>query len=130
MKNWYLKLNSDLKTSLWSAIIIIACSLVTLPLGIINLFEISLGIFIGGAINALFYLASGINKNRGEAKEYLIVDVVLMITRFALFAAIALIFGWLYYKENIKIVNLFALVGGYFAPIIIFAIISGKEKHD
>lgn len=129
MKNWYLKLNSDLKTCLWSAIIIVSATILTLPLGLINLFEIPLGIIIGGGINTLFYLASGLNRNRGEEKDYLKLDVALMIIRFALFAAVALVIGWLYYKENIKVINLFATVGAYIFPIILYAIISRKERR-
>ena len=127
MKKWYSNLNADLKTSLWSGIVVLVATLATLPLMIINLLDIPLGILLGGFLNTLYYFVSGLNRNRGESKSALKFDAALIIIRFTLFAALGLVIGWLYFKMNIKIFNLFAFVGAYLFPIFIFMLLSRKE---
>lgn len=127
MKKWYLNLNSCSKTALLSSLVVVAVAILLIPLFFFNLYEIPLAILLGGFVNIIYYLIAGINQKRGGGRNVINFDIFLLIARFVLFAAIAILLAWLYYSLKIKVFNLFAYVGAYLFPILIYAIISRKE---
>ena len=90
--------------------------------------EIPQGILLGGMVAILIYLFLGLFNNEEKKKESLVITVVILIVKFILIAGLLVLIGWLYYGNNFKAFNIFAVAGGYFIPLIIHVILVRKEK--
>lgn len=128
MKSWYRDLNVYFKTVFWTVLIILAVSISLIPLLFFNLMEIPLGILTGGAFGALYYLIIGFNQKPDYSRKTMIIDVIILITRFTLFAGAMFGLAWLYYKSNIHVINIFAFAGAYLVSMLIYLIVVGKEN--
>ena len=128
MKSWYRNLNVYFKTVFWTVLIILAVTICLIPLFFFNLMEIPLGILSGGLFGALYYLIIGFNQKPDYSRKTMIIDVIILITRFTLFAGAMFGFAWLYYKSNIHVINIFAFAGSYLVSMLIYLIVVGKEN--
>ena len=128
MKSWYRRLNIYFKTVLWTIIITLGVTICLIPLFFFNLMEIPLGILLGGIFGSLYYLIAGFNQREEYSKKGMILDVVTIILRFALFAGAVIGLTLLYYKANIHLFNVYGFAGAYLLSLFAFIIISGKES--
>ena len=90
-----------------------------------NNIEVPLGIVIGLSIGAFLYALTGILELKNVDTNWLLATnfLRLFVLAGALFG-----FAWLYYKSNIHVVNIFGVVGGYTADIIILIVLSIFDK--
>ena len=128
MKSWYCQLNIYFKTVLWTIIITLGVTICLIPLFFFNLMEIPLGILLGGLFGTLYYFIAGFNQREEYSKKVMVLDVVILILRFLVFAGVMVGLTWLYYKSNIHIFNVYGFAGAYLLSLFVFILISGKES--
>lgn len=128
MKDWYKSLKLEYKIVVWSLIILAALTICLIPLFFFSLMEIPQGILLGGGIGVITYLFLGLFNNPEKPKKSLIITTIIIIVRFLIIAGILFLVGWLYYKEDMKAFNIFAVTGGYLLTIVINIILVRKEK--
>ncbi len=128
MKKFYRQLNAYFKTVCWTILITLALFICLIPLFFFNLMELPLGLALGGIFGGIYYLIAGFNQKEDYTKKSLIIDVILLITRFLLFAGAVIGLAFLYYKGEIHLFNVYAFAGAYLISLLTFILISGKEK--
>lgn len=86
-----------------------------------------MGYSLGYIIGAIGYLITGCieikNPNRGVAPL-----IVMNIVRFILLAGAMLLAGFLYYYQDIRLFNIFAVTVGYLVIVIFILIVTIKRK--
>lgn len=96
-----------------------------------NLMEIPNGIALGIAINLCFDIVFAVLEEKENKKSVLVINTILTVSRVLVMGGIMLLVAFLYYKQNLKIFNIFALIGGYTATLVvllIMAIRKGKKS--
>ena len=126
MINWYKNLDIYIKTCVTTALVSLIVFLGCIPLYFYNLGEIPNGIALGGAVSALLFLLYEVGKDSPRLKG----TIILNIIRFGLVIALLFVTTFLYYKLEIKIFNVFAVVGIFFASTIIFVVLSLLESRN
>ena len=128
MINWFRRLNIEFQTVVWSIIVTLGLLLLMIPLFFFSLMEIPLGIALGAAIGIITYLALGLVENKSKQKLSIGLTITIIVLRLLVIAGILFLVGWLYYAKEVKIFNIFAVVGGYFMTLVINIILVRKEK--
>ena len=75
--------------------------------------DIPLGILLGGTFFGSMSLIGGFMENKDEKGHTSINTIILIIAKFILNVSLILGVALLYYQADIKIFNLFAVVGAY-----------------
>ena len=121
----YHSLNIYFKIVVWSVVLMIITTLVSVYFFTVNQYEVPLGIIIGLGLGAFLYAMTGLIVLKDKDSNWLLASnfIRLLVLGGAIFGV-----GFLYYKMNIHAINLFALVGGYTAVIIIFVILTLIEN--
>lgn len=126
----YDKLNIYHKCSVLSGLFILLISLALIPLYFFNYMDIPLGFMLGGLFGISTYFLVGVLENKKN--EYYKWAIVISILRFFVFAFLLVLVGLCYYIWEIKIFNIFSVVGGYLlcvvVLVILFLIQSKKER--
>ena len=118
-----------LQSFIISTFVCVLLFLLMIPLIIFNWGEISYGLALGEFISFIFCLITGIfdsSKKEIRNKGFLITMIIL---RLLVLAGVLLLVGYLYYTKGIHIFNIFAVVGGYFIPLIILMILALRERR-
>ena len=118
-----------LQSFIISTFVCVLLFLLMIPLIIFNWGEISYGLALGEFISFIFCLITGIfdsSKKEIRSKGFLITMIIL---RLLVLAGVLLLVGFLYYTKGIHIFNIFAVVGGYFIPLVILMILALKERR-
>lgn len=126
MISWYKNLDIYIKTCVTTAFVSLIVFLGCIPLYFYNLGEIPNGIALGGAVSALLFLLYEVGKDSPRLKGTIILNVI----RFGLVIALLFVTTFLYYKLEIQIFNVFAVVGMFFASTIIFVVLSLLESRN
>lgn len=127
MKYWYAHLNSSLKTAVWSVLVLAILVILLSPLFFFSLMEIPLGIALGGSVGILNYLILGLIDNKENKKVNTTLTIVTIAVRLFVIMGVLVLVGFLYYKQNIKLFNIFAVAGSYFISFIVSIFILRKE---
>ncbi len=123
----YCSLNIYFKIVVWSVVLMILTTLVSLYFFINNNFEVPLGIVVGLGLGALLYLMTGIIEFKNKDSIWL---MAANIIRLFVLGGSLIGLGFLYYYANVHVINIFAVVGGYTAVIIIFVILFLLDKKE
>lgn len=118
-----------LQSFIISTFVCVLLFLLMIPLIIFNWGEISYGLALGEFISFIFCLITGIfdsSKKEIKNKGFLITMIIL---RLLVLAGVLLLVGYLYYTKGIHIFNIFAVVGGYFIPLVILMILALRERR-
>ena len=118
-----------LQSFIISTFVCVLLFLLMIPLIVFNWVEISYGLALGEFISFIFCLITGIfdsSKKEIRNKGFLITMIML---RLIVLAGVLLLVGYLYYTKGIHIFNIFAVVGGYFIPLIILMILAIRERR-
>ena len=101
----------------------------TIPFLFFNLGEITFGLLLGEYVSMIFCLISGalVNSKKAIDKKPLIITMVSL--RLIVLGGLLFLIGYMYYSLGIHLFNLFAVVGGYFIPLIILMILALKERN-
>ena len=127
---WFKSLSIYFKTCIISLLILVIAMSATAWCYFYSLMEIPNGVALGMVINIMFQLIFGIVDAKDNKKSATILTTIFTAVRMLFVGGILFLVAFLYYKEGIKIFNIFAVVGGYFVPLIvllIFALIKGKD---
>ena len=126
---WFNKLSSSFKTAILSSIVIVVVFLGLIFGYFINQPDLPNGILAGGLLGSISYLLIGIAERIDEKKRLPIWTIVFTIIRFLLIAGLVVISALLQFKFGYKVMNVFTVLGGYFITLIIYIVISLKEKR-
>ena len=126
MITWYKNLDVYLKSCVTTALISLITFLGCIPLYFYNLGEVPNGIALSGAISSMLFFLYEIGKTSPGLKG----TIILNIVRFGLVIAMLFVTVFLYYKLEIKLFNVFAVVGTFFASTIIFVVLSYMESRN
>lgn len=128
MKKFFFNSTTQIKAIVISLCFLVVLNLCLIPLFIVGYKDIVFGLDIGVILQILYLFADNlISKNRNR-QQNITFTVVYLILKFIILAGVLVVFGYLYYKMNIKIANIIAIVGGYIIPLIAFAICFLKER--
>ena len=128
MKDWYRQLKLEYKVAFWSALVISALVISTIPCFFFELMEIPQGILLGGAVGIVTYLLLGLANNKEKQTKSMVMTVVVIIIRFLTLGGILFLAAWLYFYMLVRVFNVFAVLGGYAVTIITHIILARKEK--
>ena len=118
----YNKLNIYHKCVVLSGLFLLLLSLALIPLYFFNYIDIPLGFLLGGMYGILCYFIIGLLENkRGEYYKW---AVLISILRFIVLAILLVLVALCYYKWEIKIFNIFTVLGGYLICLVVFIILS------
>ncbi len=118
-----------LQSFIISTFVCVLLFLLMIPLIIFNWGEISYGLALGEFISFIFCLITGIfdsSKKEIRNKGFLITMIIL---RLLVLGGVLLLVGYLYYTKGIHIFNIFAVVGGYFIPLVILIVLALRERR-
>ncbi len=127
MRKWLRSLNiyhySVVLATIFSIILLIS-TIWLIPLG---WSELTLGYLLGFVVAVISYTITGFldknNPNRGAGPL-----IIMNIVRFILIGGAMFLAGFLYYHENIKLFNIFAVMVGYLVLTIFLIIVTIKRK--
>lgn len=129
MKKWYSSLDICYKTAFISSIVMIVAVLATTCLFFLGYCEIPYGIILGCSTAIISYLLMGLVNSKNKSRKP-VGTVVMIIVRFVLIAGVTFMSAWFYYKLNLKLFNVFAVVGAYLASTICYCIIFLKGGNE
>lgn len=129
MVKWYRHLSIEFKTVILSTIITIGLIILMIPLFFLSWMEIPLGILLGGGIGIITYLFLGLLNNKDKPVKSIVLTIIVITLRLLVIAGILFLVGWLYYSKDIKLFNIFAVVGGYFISLVANIILVIREKN-
>ena len=94
--------------------------------------SIPLGFLLGGGVGAFVYFLQYLADLLDRNNEAMTFAIITLIVRFLLFAAILIVVIFLYYKQGMKIFNVFAYVGGFLLSVVVHAVtlLVTKEKEN
>lgn len=98
----------------------IITTLVSLYFLITKQIEVPLGIIVGLALGAFLYAVTGLIERKDDG------SILLMASNFIRLIVLGgTLFGlaFLYYKGNVHVINIFGVVGGYTAVIIVYVVL-------
>lgn len=91
--------------------------------------DIPLGILLGGFLGSLVFVLEYVADRKDHERLSVKWAIVLMITRFFVFAGFLVMVAYFQFKLNWNIFNTFSYCGGYLATPIIFAVLLLLEKE-
>ena len=130
MKGWFGKLNNSYKVAILSSASLVVLLCLTSFLYFINYPEFPNGLLLGGFTGIISYLLMGIAEDIDSKKQKMTLSIIMTVVRFLLVASVIVLVGYLYYKKNLHIFNLFTTMGGYFISLIILITLMLKEKKN
>ena len=129
MKEKFQALNVFHRCFVISFIVSLGLFICMIPLIIFNWGEIPFGLLLGEFVSYLSYFVLGfVVKSKPVSKKSNSLIVTVLIVRVLILAIVSVGAAFLYYKYNHRIFNLFAVMGGYFIPLIVLIILVIKEK--
>ena len=129
MKEKFQALNVFHRCFVISFIVSLGLFICMIPLIIFNWGEIPFGLLLGEFVSYLSYFVLGfVVKSKPVSKKSNSLIVTVLIVRVLILAIVSVGVAFLYYKYNHRIFNLFAVMGGYFIPLIVLIILVIKEK--
>ena len=128
MKDWYSKLKIEYRVVFWSVITLATTIILLIPCFFFSLMEIPQGIALGGIVAIIIYIFLGLFNNKEDTKKAMRITTVIIIVKALVITGLLFLIGWLYYGVGFKAFNIFAMMGGYFIPLVIHVILAGKER--
>jgi len=129
MKERYLNLNIYYQVSLWSLISLFVLLVMTSWLFFVGYIDIPLGIILGGSIGIMSYFVLALIEKKELETHHSIGSIIVAIARIIALLAAMLLAAYLYYQLQIKILNIFAIMGGYLLPLVVLLILTLKKKR-
>lgn len=126
MIEWYKNLDVYIKSLIITALISLVAFLGCIPLYFANFGEIPNGIALSGTISSLLFLIYEIGKNSPRLGKSIFANIL----RFMLVIVLFFVTTLLYYRFEIKIFNVFAVVLTFFMSTIVFVTISFLENRN
>lgn len=118
MKEKWRHLNIYIKALSLDLCALLIITLGMIPLWINHLPDIPQGLLLGGLYGVLCLLVMFLVTNKENENKKLVGTIIVIISRLLILAGILLLVGYSYYVKDIKIFNIFAVVGGYLLSTI------------
>ena len=125
---WVNTLSSSFKATVLSLLVTVIVFLGLLFGYFINQPDLPNGVLAGGMLGSVSYLLVGIADKIDEKKRVPVWTIIFTVFRFILIAALVVVSALLQFKLGYKVMNVFTVLGGYFITLIIYIVISLKEK--
>lgn len=130
MKKWFIQLNNYYKVSLLTFITALILVVGCIPFYFIDLQEIPQGLLLGALVGIVPYVLLGTIEKGETNKKSSKGAIILSISRFVLIAIALTLSATAYYYFDLKIFNIFAVLGGYLLTVIwLFIIVSIGKKN-
>lgn len=100
-----------------------------IPLFVFGLYYIPIGIFIGNLVGSIAYLLFYVAEEKEYLRNSFKISILINVIRFILIAIIAFVFALLEYVYFIKVANIFAILGGYLIPLVVYIIVLLKRRE-
>ena len=126
--NWFIKLSNSFKVALISALITVIAFLVMVFGYFIDQPDLPNGVLAGGLLGSITYLILGMVERFDEKRKVLVLTIVLTIVRFLLIGALLLVAALLQYQYELKVMNVFTVLGGYIISLLVYIVIMLIEK--
>ncbi|HNX15857.1 MAG TPA: hypothetical protein PKO28_00565 [Bacilli bacterium] len=130
MKEKFNHLNIYFKVTVFSASLLVLFVLGMSFLLFIGHPDIPLGMVVGAAISIMSYLSLGLLEQKSKQNSKGIGSIVVAIVRFVILALAMVISGWLIFEKGCLIFNIFAILGGYFYPLLVLLILTVLKKKE
>lgn len=130
MKKWYSNLNIYHRSAFLSVVLSLILFILSIPLIVFNLGDISYGFVLGVVFTSLFYFFIGLGDKYELKNKKTYISITMSILRLVFIILFSFLLGYIYYELNIKIFNVFAFIGGYFFTTVVYLIISIKGKKE
>lgn len=94
---------------------------------------IPFGFLLGGGVGAFVYFLQYIADLLDKNNEEMTFAIIALIVRFLIFAAILIVVIFLYYKQGLKIFDVFAYVGGFLLSVVVHVVtllVTKEKEHD
>lgn len=118
MKEKWRHLNIYIKALSLDLCALLVITLGMIPLWINHLPDIPQGLLLGGLYGVLCLLVMFLVTNKENENKKLVGTIIVIISRLLILAGILLLVGYLYYVKDVKMFNIFAVVGGYLLSTI------------
>ena len=126
MITWYKKLDVYGKSFITNELICLLAFLSCVPFYFYELAEIPNGIIVSGSISSLLFLLYRFGRNSVGLGKTIAINII----RFTLVIGMLFVSVFLYYKLEIKLFNVFAVVSAFFASTIVFVLLSYLENKN
>lgn len=130
MKERFKNLNIYYRVSIYSLILLAFFILALSFLFFLGYLDIPFGIILGSLISISSYFGLGLLEVKNKRDTKGIGGIVVSVARFVVLAAALIISGWLYYEKNIRIFNIFGIVGGYTYPLLVLLFFTVRQKKE
>ena len=117
------KIDEYMKAFLLEMVILLVTISCMTPLFINKHQDIPLGLLLGGLCGGIPLALFSLFNKKEENSRSLKFTIIIIVIRFLLVGGTLVLSGFLYYKQGIKIFNLFATLGGYVLSTICLAIV-------
>ena len=125
---WFVKLSNSFKVTIISGFITVIAFLGMVFGYFINQPGLPNGVLAGGLLGTLSYLLMGLVEKRDENRNSAVLTILVTILRFILIGALLIVAALLEYKFNNKMLNVFAVLGGYLISLIVYLVVILLEK--
>ncbi len=125
---WFVKLSNSFKVTIISGFLTVIAFLGMVFGYFINQPGLPNGVLAGGLLGTLSYLLMGLVEKRDENRNSAVLTIIVTILRFILIGALLIVAALLEYKFNNKMLNVFAVLGGYLISLIVYLVVILLEK--
>ena len=94
--------------------------------------HIPLGFLFSGAVVSLLYLLTHIFVRIDEKRQSTVFSLISIIMRLAVLVGVMIILGFMNYRWNMELFNIFVFIGVYTIGIIVFVVLNllNKERKE
>lgn len=121
-------LNVNYKAAIWTLIITLILFVLISPCFLFSMFDIPLGLLLGGIVGSIFHFLYGISEKQDLKMKKPVFAIIVTFSRLIILLGLLFLLGYLQFGKHIKIFNVFLCTLGYIISIIILAIVSLKDK--
>ena len=130
MKKWFAELSANHKTVIISFVVVIIVYIGLIFGYFIKLPGVPNGFLLGGITGVLSYLLLLSVDKKDKEKGKLVWTIVITILRYVFIGGLIALSIVLEYRFDIKIFNVFAVLGGYFVSLITYIVILLIERKN
>lgn len=115
-------LERNLRVSLFISVLTLICFLALSYFFYINLYEVPLGVLLGGIIMSLLHLLNHVLIRLDIRNGTIKFTLISIIVRYFILVGSIILLGFAYYYWNFKYFNLYAFVGAYTLGFLVLII--------
>lgn len=130
MKKAFDKLSICYKCAVLSGLFLLLLTLCLIPCFIFGYMDIPLGFIVGFSYGILLYSIVGLYEDKSHYGYKGAITII--VVKYLVFGALLFLLGLCYYRWDVKLFNLFTVVGGYLIVLVIYVVLNlmeGKKER-